>query len=178
MRLSFLIKVPIVAALIILVDRLFPSSFAGARIGCLAITWLIAVAVARRDVRKSPLARIGLGAAALFAVALFNDPGPFAWVLFWCSLSATALLPKVVRFDDAWHWAARLALHAATGVTKPLADVRSRPFGCRRSGRSSFGRSSPSAPGRAYDRMRPSSGWRHACPIRNRLFPARRCPRC
>jgi len=122
-RLSFLIKVPIVAALIILVDRLFPTSFAGARIGCLALTWLIAVTVARRDVRKSPLARIGLGAAALFAVALFNDPGPLAWVLFWCSLSAAALLPKVVRFDDAWHWAARLALHAATGVTKPLADV-------------------------------------------------------
>ena len=56
MRLSFLIKVPIVAALIVLVDRLFPSSFAGARIGCLALAWLIAVAVARRDVRKSLLA--------------------------------------------------------------------------------------------------------------------------
>ena len=67
MRLNFLIKVPIVAALIILVDRLCSFSFAEAPIGCLAITWLIAVAVARRDVRKSPLARIGLGAAALFA---------------------------------------------------------------------------------------------------------------
>lgn len=123
MRFSFLLKVVIVVALVVLFDRLFPYNFAGARIGCFAAAWLAAVIVARRAVRTSPRAWIALGAAALFAVSLVDDPGLLAWVLFWCSLSTAALLPKAARFDDAWHWGARLALHAAMGVAKPVADL-------------------------------------------------------
>jgi hypothetical protein len=48
---SFIFKVAIVVALVILFDRLFPYDFAGARIGCFAAVWLAAVIVARRAVR-------------------------------------------------------------------------------------------------------------------------------
>lgn len=123
MRFSFLLKVAIVMALVIVFDRLFPYDFAGARIGCFAAVWLAAVIVARQEVRKSPRAWIALGAAAVFVVSLVDDPGLLAWVLFWCSLSTAALLPKVARYDDAWHWGARLALHAVLGVAKPVADL-------------------------------------------------------
>ena len=83
MRFSFLIKVAIVVALVVLFDRLFPNDFAGARIGYFAAAWLVVVIVARREVRQSPRARIALGAAALFAISLVDDPGLLAWVLFW-----------------------------------------------------------------------------------------------
>ncbi|WP_426265350.1 DUF4153 domain-containing protein [Sphingomonas sp. PWP1-2] len=123
MRFSFLLKVAIVVALVVLFDRLFTYDFAGARIGCFAAAWLAAVIVARREVRKSPRAWIALGAAALFTVSLVDDPGLLAWVLVWCSLSTAVLLPKVARFDDAWHWGARLGLHAVMGVAKPVGDL-------------------------------------------------------
>jgi hypothetical protein len=124
MRFSFLFKATIVVALVILFDRLFPYSFTGARIGGFASIWLVALALARPDVRRSRRAWIALAVAALFAGSLFDDPGPLAWTLFWCALSVAALLPMASRFDDAWHWAARLAIHAVAGIGKPLADLR------------------------------------------------------
>lgn len=124
MRLSFLIKGAIVVALVVLFDRLFPDSFSGARVGAFAGAWLIGLALARRDVRRSPRAWVALAVAALFAASLFDDPGPLAWILFWCTLSVAALLPKAARFDDAWHWSARLTIHAIAGFAKPFADLR------------------------------------------------------
>lgn len=124
MRFSFLGKIAIVVALVVLFDRLFPYAFSGARIGAFAGVWLMGVVLGRGDVRRDGRARIALAAAVLFAGALFDDPGPLAWVLFWCALSVAALLPKVTRFDDAWHWGARLIIHAVGGIGKPFADLR------------------------------------------------------
>ena len=124
MRHRFLIKCATVVALVTLFDRLFPNALAGAGIGIFAVAWLIGLSVARADVRASRLARCALAATAVFAAALVDDPGPLAWMLFWSALSAAALLPKAVAFDDAWHWGARLVLHALTGIAKPFADLR------------------------------------------------------
>ena len=123
MRFSFLIKAMLVAILVVLFDRLFPDSFSGARIGAFAGIWLVAVALGRPDVRRSRPAWIALAVAGFFAAALFYDPGPLAWTLFWSALSVAALIPKTAGFDDAWHWSARLAIHAAAGIGKPIADL-------------------------------------------------------
>lgn len=81
--------------------------------------------------RASRRAWTALAAAALFAVALADDPGPLAWTLFWCALSAAALLPRAAGFDDAWHWGARLVLHALFTIARPIRDLR-RSFQGRR----------------------------------------------
>jgi len=124
MRYGFLSKIAIIVALVALFDRLFPYELAGVGIGGFAGACLIGLVVSRRDVRRSRRAWVALAAAVLFATALCDDPGPLAWVLFWCALSVAALLPKAVGFDDAWHWGARLGFHAITGFGKPFADVR------------------------------------------------------
>lgn len=134
MRFGFLVKSAIVIALVVLFDRLFPDSFSGARIGAFADAWLVGLALGRRDVRRDRRAWIALGVAFLFAVSLFDDPGPLAWTLFWGALSIAALLPKATCFDDAWHWGARLAIHACAGVAKPVSDLR-RLWGHRRGAR-------------------------------------------
>ena len=124
MRFGFLAKGAIVLLLVALFDALCPHEFSGAVVGVFAAAWLAGVAIARPDVRRSRPARIALAIAALFALALAQDPGPLPWALFWCALSMAALLPRVARFDDAWHWAVRLALHAATGIATPIRDAR------------------------------------------------------
>jgi hypothetical protein len=124
MRFGFLLKGALALALVALFDRLFPASFSGARIGAFASAWLIALLLGRRDVRRNPSAWVALAAAALFAGSLFDDPGPLAWLLFWCALSVAALLPKAGRLDDAWHWGARLAIHTVAGIGRPFADLR------------------------------------------------------
>lgn len=124
MRFSFLCKGAIVVALVVLFDRLFPDSFSGARVGGFAGVWLVGLAFGRGDIRRSRRAWIALAVGAVFAASLFDDPGPLAWALFWCALSVAALLPKVRRFDDAWHWGARLVIHAVAGIGKPIADLR------------------------------------------------------
>jgi hypothetical protein len=123
-RFSFLCKSAIMVALVVLFDRLFSDGFSGARIGAFAGAWLVGLALGRNDIRRSRRARYSLAVAALFVGALFDDPGPLAWALFWCALSVAALLPKAGRFDDAWHWGARLAIHAVAGIGKPFSDLR------------------------------------------------------
>lgn len=125
MRHGFLSKGAIVVVLVVLFDRLFPHEVAGAGIGGFAGAWLIGVWLARSDVRRSRRAWIALAAAAILVVSLVDDPGILAWAMFWCALSMAALLPRAASFDDAWHWGARLALHAGTGIAKPFADLRS-----------------------------------------------------
>jgi len=123
MRFGFLWKGAVLVVLVILFDRLFVGGFDGARIGLFAAAAAIGLLVARRDVRRSGPAKVALGAALLFAAALFDDPGPLAWVLFWGAVSMAALLPRTGRFDDAWHWGWRLGIHALSGVATPGRDL-------------------------------------------------------
>lgn len=111
MRFSFLSKIAVTVAIVLLFHWLFPDGFEGARVGAFAVAWLALLVAARRDIRHSRTAWGAVGAALLFAAMLFDDPGPLAWGLFWCALSVAALLPKVRAFDDAWHWGMRLLIH-------------------------------------------------------------------
>lgn len=124
MRFGFLIKGALLVALVTLFDWLFPDGFAGAAVGIFATVWLGVVAAARGGLRANRQAWVALGAAAAFATALFYDPGLLSWTMFWAALSIAVLLPRAHRFDDAWHWGARLVLHAFTGLAKLFADTR------------------------------------------------------
>lgn len=123
MRHGFLVKGGVAIALIALFDRLFQYDFAGAGVGVFAGAWLLGVVVARTDVRRSRRAWIAVASASLFVIALVNDPGLLAWGMFWCALSIAALLPRFAKFDDAWHWSARLTIHAFAGIARPFADL-------------------------------------------------------
>jgi hypothetical protein len=124
MKFGFLIKSAMLVALVVLFDWLFPGGFAGAAVGIFAAAWLGVVMAVRGGLRVNRSAWVALGAAAIFAIALFYDPGPLSWAMFWAALSMAALLPQTGRFDDAWHWGGRLILHALTGLAKLFADIR------------------------------------------------------
>lgn len=122
-RFTLLAKLTAAAALIVAADRLlYEDALPGATLGAFALAWIAALVAVRPDIRRSVAARIALAAAAGFAVALVDDPGPLAWTLFWAALASATLLPRR-RFDDALAWAARLILHGLVGLTTPLRDA-------------------------------------------------------
>lgn len=124
MPFSFLIKMGVAIALVTAFDWMFPGGPAGSVTGLFAGLWLIGLVAARTDVRRDRRAWIAMAAAMLFLLSLVDDPGALGWTLFWCALSLAALMPRTIGFDDAWHWAARLGLHAASSGVQPLADLR------------------------------------------------------
>ena len=126
MRGTFVIKIAGLALAILLFDRLFPDWFNGIGIGLFAGAWIAIVVATRRDVRHRGTALAAALAAAVFAAALVDDPGPLAWVLFWVALSLAALLPKAAAFESAWRWGVRLLLHPLLGLARPSTDAASR----------------------------------------------------
>lgn len=127
MRFSFLSKITAMIAVVLLFHWLFPDEFDGARVGAFATVWLALLVVVRRDVRRSRPAWVAVGAAALFAAMLVDDPGPLPWLMFWVALSVAALLPRTGAFDDAWRWSVRVLVH---GISTPFAL----PFDLKRMG--------------------------------------------
>ncbi|MBB4154523.1 hypothetical protein GGQ80_002436 [Sphingomonas jinjuensis] len=123
MRGTFLIKAAGLALAVLLFDRLFPDWFDGIGVGLFAGGWVAVVVATRRDIRHRRIALVAALAAAVFAGALVDDPGPLAWALFWVALSLVALLPKAAAFDDAWRWGVRLFLHPLLGLAQPFADL-------------------------------------------------------
>ncbi|GGB29148.1 hypothetical protein GCM10011380_18280 [Sphingomonas metalli] len=123
MRFGFWWKVAVAAMLVGLLDRIVAFEVEGIGLGMLAGGWLIGVVAARADVRRRRLAWAGLAAAAWLALSLADDPGPLAWLLFWVALSFATLAPRTTRFDDAWRWSARLAVHGLTGLFRPVIDA-------------------------------------------------------
>jgi len=124
MRFTFLSKAMIAVALVAAFDRLFPSDAAGAVVGGFGALWLIGLVAVRSDVRRHHRACVALVVAALFATSLIDDPGPLGLTMFWCALSLAALSPRTSRFDDAWRWALRLALHGVSSGVQPIHDLR------------------------------------------------------
>ncbi|WP_116091977.1 DUF4153 domain-containing protein [Sphingomonas crusticola] len=122
-RYSFVRKFGVTILLVALFDRLFPDIVDGVGMGVFALAWLIGLIAVRPAVRRQQAAFVALGAALLFILSLTYDPGVLAWAMFWCALSVAALLPRTAGFDDAWRWAARLLLHAGSGLVAPLADL-------------------------------------------------------
>jgi hypothetical protein len=109
-------------ALIAGADWLFADWQIGSWLGGLALAWGLMLVLIRPALRRGP-ALIALGIAVGFALAMINQPGLLAWVLFWVAISIATLLPRAAGFDDAWRWAIRLAAHAATGPFSPLFDL-------------------------------------------------------
>lgn len=124
MPFSFRIKMGVAVALVAAFDWMFPGGPAGSVTGLFGGLWLIGLIAVRSDVRRDRRAWIAMAAAMLFLLSLVDDPGILGWTLFWVALSLAALMPRTVSFDDAWRWAVRLGLHAASSGVQPLADLR------------------------------------------------------
>jgi hypothetical protein len=120
---TFLAKLAGVAALIGAADQLmFYDSLPGATLGVFALLWAGVLPILRPDLRGSRTSRIAMVAAAAFGIALVDDPGPLAWVLFWAAIASATLLPRQ-SFDDAISWGLRLILHGLLGLTTPFRDA-------------------------------------------------------
>jgi hypothetical protein len=119
-RFTFLRKVAGAVALIALAQLLFYGEEPGASLGLFALAWSAVLALTRPDLRRNRAALGALLAAAVFGVALVEDPDPLDWCLFWAALASAALLPRH-RFGTAIGWAGRLFLH---GLLSPVVASR------------------------------------------------------
>lgn len=120
---SFAAKTVAAAALVVLGDWLFAGWRGGASLGVYALLLLVAVAATRPALLRNRGALIAGGAAALFAIALGDDPSLLAAALFWAAATLAALLPRA-RFDTAWRWMIRLLCHLVLSVPQPVRDWR------------------------------------------------------
>ena len=113
-------KIAATAAVICLVEALVLD--AAAFLWTAAFAWIVALAATRPSVRRSRTALVALAAAALFAVALLDDPSALAVLLFLVAIVLAALLPRR-RFDTAIAWGLRLAWAGLTALLLPIRDV-------------------------------------------------------
>jgi len=118
---SFLIKLVPALLLVAAADWLCDWKF-GSWVGGFALAWVVLLLLVRPALRRGPALAASAVAAAL-ALVMADDPGPLAWAMFWAAVSMAALLPRTIRFDDAWRWALRLFAQAATGPLSPLVDL-------------------------------------------------------
>lgn len=123
-KLSFWGKLAAGAAVVLTGEAIFwQAQWGGSGFGLLALALLLAVAAVRVPLWRSGPARIGLGLAALYAAALFHDPGLIALALFLIALAVTTLLPQVGRFGDGWQWIQRLFYHGVRSIFAPVIDA-------------------------------------------------------
>ena len=115
-------KAMAVVTLVAIAEILVDGTSLGAVTGGFALAWLAMLVGIRRALPRVTSARFSAIIAALFGLALVDDPSLLAWTMFWVALSMAALLPRR-RFDDALVWACRLAWHALSGVISPLRDL-------------------------------------------------------
>jgi len=120
-RFTFHAKLIGAAALIALAHLFFYGEEPGWTLGGFAIAWTIMLLL-RADVRASRAARGAIAMAVLFGLMLVDDPGPLKWLLFGVSIGMATLLP-LRRFDDALHWAGRLAMHGIGSIAAPFRDA-------------------------------------------------------
>jgi hypothetical protein len=118
---SFAAKAAVAAVLVVLGDWLFAGWRGGASLGVYALLLLVALAATRPTLLRNRSALLAGGAAALFAIALGDDPSLLAAALFWAAATLAALLPRA-RFDTAWRWTIRLLCHLVLSVPQPVRD--------------------------------------------------------
>ena len=121
-RYSYAGKVAAAAGLLTVSDLIFFGYRGGSVIGAFALAWLAALVIARPAVRRARHAPIAIGAAALFALTLVDDPSLLATLLFLTAIGSAALLPGHV-FDHAGRWSARLLALAMKGPFRAVADL-------------------------------------------------------
>lgn len=119
---SFAAKAAVAIVLIAVGDWLFASGTAGTSLGLYALLLIAGVLVTRPTTLSSRAPLAASGAAALFAVALGDDPSLLAAALFWVAATLAALLPRT-GFDDGWRWTIRLLSHLVLSAAQPLRDL-------------------------------------------------------
>lgn len=119
-RYSFIARAFGATLLVLLADFLAYGNLVTPAFGIFALGWTAAIAILRRRSLRQWL----IAAAALFALILIEDPSLLAVLLFSVALAAGVMLPRMVRFDDAWSWAWRLVLVGILGLFGPIRDVR------------------------------------------------------
>ena len=122
-RFSFVQKILLAAALVVLADQLFFLQRIGSTAGLFAAALLIAILVATPAIGRSRPALAAAAAALLFVAVLGDDPSPLAAGLFLAAAALAVLLPRSRGFDDGWRWARRLFLHALLSAIGPLLDL-------------------------------------------------------
>ena len=113
-------KIAATAAVICLVEVLIDR--APAFLWTAALGWIVALVATRPAVRRNQAAQVALAAAALFVVALIDDPSALAVLLFLVAIVLAALLPRR-RFDTAIAWGLRLAWTGLTALLLPIRDL-------------------------------------------------------
>lgn len=112
-------------ALVALGDALFwRHGLYGGQLGFYLMAILFAAGVLRPAIWRDSRAWMAIAAAIVFAAAIVLEPGPLPWLLFWSAAGMAVLLPATARFDDAWRWAQRLALHGLRMPVAPFLDMK------------------------------------------------------
>ncbi|MET4683290.1 DUF4153 domain-containing protein [Brevundimonas faecalis] len=123
LRSSFWLKIGIALLLVGLADRLFFMQRPGATLGLFALLWLAATALFRKGWARDRRGLLAAAGAAALAVILIDQPSLLTWVLFGLALMIAAQSARVRGGEDAWRWAQRLIIHAATAVVGPWIDL-------------------------------------------------------
>ncbi len=121
-RWSYLIKIGLAAALVLLSDQLLWDGGTGSVLGGFALIWAIATGLSQPALRSNRAALVALGIALVMAMVLAASPSLIGWVLFWSALSMAALLPRSRHVGDFWQWVRRLLAHGLISFLAPIMD--------------------------------------------------------
>ncbi|WP_161956903.1 DUF4153 domain-containing protein [Sphingosinithalassobacter portus] len=115
-------KIALAVALVAAADFLFFGHGPGSTLGLFAMLMMAVLVVTVPAVLRKRRSVIALLAATAFALALIDQPGFLAFVLFGIAVTLSRLLVRR-RFDNAAIWAGRLALQGLIGPFTPLIDL-------------------------------------------------------
>jgi Domain of unknown function (DUF4173) len=121
-RWSYLTKIALAAALIMLADQWLWNAGTGSVLGGFALIWALATGLSQRALRSNRAALVALGIAVILACVLAIEPSLIGWTLFWSALSMAALLPRSRQVGDLWQWVRRLLFHGLISFLAPIMD--------------------------------------------------------
>ncbi|MBA17878.1 MAG: hypothetical protein CMN73_16250 [Sphingomonas sp.] len=118
----FLLKIVLAAGLAATADFLFFAHDPGSTLGLFALLWILALAIGTPAIVRKKRSILALCIATGFALALLDQPGLLAFLLFGTAIALARLMVRR-RFDNAALWAGRLALLGITAPFTPLIDL-------------------------------------------------------
>ena len=123
-RLSFWIKVGLLAAVVAVADALVYVRDGGpVAISLFSLAWVAALAIANPAVLRDRLGRLALLAATLLALLPLEAVSLPGVLLFLIAGAVAALAPRAPRGDDAWRWAQRVGFAGLKGLIGPILDL-------------------------------------------------------
>lgn len=121
---SFWFKLALIGVAVAIADfAIWDATGVGANVGLIAVTWVVALAVASPAVLRDRLGRLALAGAAFFALLQFERPTLVGLLLYVIAMGVAALAPRAPRGEDAWRWAQRLVAGAVVPVAGPFLDL-------------------------------------------------------